>query len=834
MDAPLWRAWRERKDGRAFEALVRPHLPFATAFARRLGCGPDDADEVVQRSLVRLASEPRDKPARVGVRAWLGRDVLQETRMLVRSRSRRERHEAEVLPSPGPGTAAVDARDEVEAALAGLDEDSRRAVELRFLHDLEYREVAFVMGRSPLACRLLVHRAIGRLRKRFGRAALLLVAALPRAGEMAAARAAEAVAVATSSASAGGIAATVAGGVAMATAWKVGGAAAGIVLLGWLGWSVARPSSESKDGLPVAAVAPPPVPGLAAAPPKPVDPGSNASMAAGAPPAAAPAPDDAPARVPLDAPIPPGKGSVAGTIRFTDGTPFAARRVGLWMPGVVSETDADGRFHIHGERVGEREFTVTGPNEYFLGLGPVTLRAGERVNADLTIDRGYALEARVVDAVTGAPVAGGKVTLRRPGAHTQNVMQAGFGFVKTAVDGRFRFDLLPAASYYLSVEAAGYRTYVWTGESGAVEVPLDIRLTVAMPLVLRYVGAPPAAVGTKVQWMIQKSGDPFGQDGRGTLPENGEIRGDAPPPGDYHLIVFDSGSLPRFEEDLSVKEGEAVTVLLRVPGSGSVAGTLRDAAGRPVPGVRLRIADAPAVATDADGRFAVPRAPLGTHTVWIDFDDGTVRVGAVDVSAERATDVDLRLSAVGEVSARVPGAAIVAVFLPGGNNLDRKVADARPDANGGIRIRFLPPGSYRLLALGGDKAEDEERAIDLLPGQSLDLGEIRLRRYPVVPVAVTFPPDAKRPSMLFATVVREIGGTTPPPPYFRSGRVEFDGEGRGWLKGLPAGEFVLRFASADSAPAGLPRPGSAAISAEATVVIRDGITTPIAIDLRLP
>ena len=68
-----WRRWRGRGDEDAFGALVRPHLGFATDFARRLGCGLADADEVVQRCLVRLSAARDDRPSEVGLRAWMGR-----------------------------------------------------------------------------------------------------------------------------------------------------------------------------------------------------------------------------------------------------------------------------------------------------------------------------------------------------------------------------------------------------------------------------------------------------------------------------------------------------------------------------------------------------------------------------------------------------------------------------------------------------------------------------------------------------------------------------------------------------------------------------------------
>jgi hypothetical protein len=123
-DLSLWRSWRERSDGDAFGSLVRPHVEFATRLARRTGLAAADAEDVVQRSLIRLAAEPTDKPARVGLRAWIGRSVVNETRMFFRARRRRAEHEANALRQADAASDPVEARDEVDRALSELDGSS--------------------------------------------------------------------------------------------------------------------------------------------------------------------------------------------------------------------------------------------------------------------------------------------------------------------------------------------------------------------------------------------------------------------------------------------------------------------------------------------------------------------------------------------------------------------------------------------------------------------------------------------------------------------------------------------------------------------------------------
>ncbi len=47
-DHQLWKSWQSARDEHAFEKLVQPHVRFATDIARRMGCRPDEADDVVQ------------------------------------------------------------------------------------------------------------------------------------------------------------------------------------------------------------------------------------------------------------------------------------------------------------------------------------------------------------------------------------------------------------------------------------------------------------------------------------------------------------------------------------------------------------------------------------------------------------------------------------------------------------------------------------------------------------------------------------------------------------------------------------------------------------------
>jgi hypothetical protein len=289
------------------------------------------------------------------------------------------------------------------------------------------------------------------------------------------------------------------------------------------------------------------------------------------------------------------------------------------------------------------------------------------------------------------------------------------------------------------------------------------------------------------------------------------------------LLVFETAVLPRFERDFEVMEGTPTRVELHVPAGVAASGTLRGPDGRPLAGVRLRIGDARPVATDDAGRFAFPRIAAGTQGVWIHDDLGEVRIGSVEASAASdPRNLDVRTLGTSEVTATLVGSPIAALYAQGGRDPrgDRSamLASTRPDANGRIRIRHLAAGAYWLFAYGRD-ANDEDRQFDLAEGQVLDLGEIRLVPTCVVEVRVTVPLGSARPTIVSALPVDERGW----PLRGRSGRIEFDGEGRGWLKGLAAGDYRLVFSA-----------NGFAQSAPTPVTVREGAPVPLAIELKKP
>lgn len=649
----LWRSWCERSDGDAFGALVRPHVEFASRLARRSGLAAADADDVVQRSLIRLAAERSEKPVRVGLRAWLGRSVLNEARMFFRGRRRREGHEAMAPIRIASESPRIESRDEVERALAELDLSARRVVELRYFDDLEYREIAFVEGGSALGARLRVHRALKRLRARLGHGAALSIAALA-ADQPTSASADAVIARCLGSVEAGratGIASatssSVGGGLVVGMSAKLGIAALAAGLVG-AGFFVLRradptPTPPRVETASTSAAAPESAPTILAAPARVTAPPPLLEPVAGEPPAA-PA---EPKAVPLDVPIPPGKGSVSGVLTFDDGKPFAHAKVALWgTPQVTAETDDEGKFHIHGDWVGDRDLTLLGTDGSVVGLAPVEMVADTRVAVEITIIRGVTVSGTVSEAVTLTPIVGAKVKVRRPGAHSKNSMQAGFCFGASDAEGQFRFEHVPGATYHLEVAAPGHQADGRDFVVARDDPKLDVQLAVARVLTVRLTNAPVAAIGTTVQWMIQSdgsapSGSNFSLKGKAVLAAPGELRLDAPPPGEYELTLFEGKFLPRLEKSLKIADGVTAEVTIAVPAGASIDGTLLGRDGKPISGTPVRVGESPVVRTDAAGRFRIEQAASGKQPIWIGGGLGSLslRVGEVDVGASGASAV---------------------------------------------------------------------------------------------------------------------------------------------------------------------------------------------------
>lgn len=152
------RAWIEPM----VHSLARPAFLFAMGLTRDAAL----AEEIVQEAFVSLwqaRSTPREQPA---FRSFLYKTVLNLVRDHRRRQSRWERLRL-WLPAPPDPVEEAERRvgdAEVARALTVLTPREREAVYLRFFEDASYEEMARIMGTGESTVRVLVHRALVKLR----------------------------------------------------------------------------------------------------------------------------------------------------------------------------------------------------------------------------------------------------------------------------------------------------------------------------------------------------------------------------------------------------------------------------------------------------------------------------------------------------------------------------------------------------------------------------------------------------------------------------------------------------------------------------------------------
>lgn len=156
-------------DPDAFAILVDRHAAVCLRYATRMLGSRDDAEDVIQESLMRafraLAAYDRSRE----FRTWLLSIVANRCRTALATRRRRERF---LVADAGERSAIAIASDDadsdeisaVEWALAQLDAAHREAFLLKHVEGLSYEEMSELTGAGVSALKMRVKRACDRLR----------------------------------------------------------------------------------------------------------------------------------------------------------------------------------------------------------------------------------------------------------------------------------------------------------------------------------------------------------------------------------------------------------------------------------------------------------------------------------------------------------------------------------------------------------------------------------------------------------------------------------------------------------------------------------------------
>jgi RNA polymerase sigma-70 factor, ECF subfamily len=169
-----------RRDPRAFEALYRKYVAQVYSFAlyelRDQHAAEDLTAQVFMRALAGLRNfHEQAEPPDSSFRVWLfqiARNALSNERRRVRRHPAASLDAALEMPALDDVQGTAVERDELREALSAIDllpADRRRALVLRFVNEMNTREISQVLGRSEGATRVLIHRSLQALGRQLGR-----------------------------------------------------------------------------------------------------------------------------------------------------------------------------------------------------------------------------------------------------------------------------------------------------------------------------------------------------------------------------------------------------------------------------------------------------------------------------------------------------------------------------------------------------------------------------------------------------------------------------------------------------------------------------------------
>lgn len=133
----------------------------------------DIAQEIVQEAYAEAWASPKTPSAEAEFRRWLYRIIANLVTDYHRQRSRvPKRLEPMAVADP---LALVERRagdPDLLEALQRLGLRERRALYLRYIEDLSFADTARILGMPVITVRVIVHRSLGKLRRRLSKAAV--------------------------------------------------------------------------------------------------------------------------------------------------------------------------------------------------------------------------------------------------------------------------------------------------------------------------------------------------------------------------------------------------------------------------------------------------------------------------------------------------------------------------------------------------------------------------------------------------------------------------------------------------------------------------------------
>ncbi len=148
-----------------FETFVRESTPALRRYARAVAADPDQAEDLLQETYVRMAGAWHRLLADGNPLAYAKTAMVRLHVSWVRTLVRRAR----ITPPARPlvadgGFGRVDDHDQLRRMLADLPPMQRVVLVMSYLDDLTDQAIAEAIGRRPTTVRSLRHRALGAIR----------------------------------------------------------------------------------------------------------------------------------------------------------------------------------------------------------------------------------------------------------------------------------------------------------------------------------------------------------------------------------------------------------------------------------------------------------------------------------------------------------------------------------------------------------------------------------------------------------------------------------------------------------------------------------------------
>ncbi|MDH5670536.1 MAG: sigma-70 family RNA polymerase sigma factor [Myxococcales bacterium] len=163
-------------DVRAFDRLFERYAPVILGIGRRHLRNEDDARELLQKTFLRLHGARRDYRPSQPLHPWLMTITMNLVRDSWRRSKRKPVSPLQEEPTPPEADASegepLDAGRRAEmlrAALRELPPGQREVIELHWLQERPYAEVAEIVGSSEGAVRVRAHRAYAKLKARLSK-----------------------------------------------------------------------------------------------------------------------------------------------------------------------------------------------------------------------------------------------------------------------------------------------------------------------------------------------------------------------------------------------------------------------------------------------------------------------------------------------------------------------------------------------------------------------------------------------------------------------------------------------------------------------------------------